>query len=131
MYIWVYGVRPNPYRMIRDTLRFGHSLPAGVLYPLSYMMAVPLYGVFNGWHLLGRRKGRAAFGFNQAKSRWRSYREIAMTMFDNFNPKYHFRYPHEELERWFRQDGFASTLVTDTLDAGVCGLHGLARDGDR
>jgi SAM-dependent methyltransferase len=121
-YVWVFRhERKNPYRIIRDTIKIGHRLPPGVLCPLSYIFAIPLYAVFTSWYLFaGVRSSAGKFmGFDQVKKRKRNLREIALTMFDNFNPKYHFRLEERVVAGWFGSRRFADLLSTDQVDVGI------------
>ncbi len=127
-FVWVCRNRRNPYRMIRSCLPFARRLPPHLMYIASLVLAIPLYIVFNALYLLGWWSRKTIFfGFKQSKNRYRSFGEIALTVFDVVGPEYLHAFHEGEIKRWFDEAGFQDLRSTDNVDIGICGRKTAVR----
>lgn len=115
LYVWVYGHRSFPVGMFMESgrqLKRFMSLPSLLV---TCRILAPFYKV--GAELLN------ATGV--MKFRKRSVREITLDLFDLFAPQYNHCHTEEEVQAWFKEEGFTNITVSGKQK------HGFGVYGDR
>jgi SAM-dependent methyltransferase len=115
LYVWVYRHRSFPVRLFMES---GRQLKR--LMPLRSLLVIckifaPFYkagaGILNATGVM--------------KFRERSVREITLDLFDCFAPQYNHCHNEEEVQAWFREEGFTNITVSGRQK------HGFGVYGDR
>jgi SAM-dependent methyltransferase len=113
LYVWVYGKRNFVVRMFMDS---GRQLKR-VMSPQSLLttcrLIAPLYKV-----------GTDSLNWTGlVKFRKRSVREITLDLFDAFAPQHNHRHTEEEVQSWFREEGFTNISTSGRQKHGF-GVYG-------
>jgi SAM-dependent methyltransferase len=107
--IWLYPVTHPAWEWTQRAIRtITTRMPRALLHPLCYL-AVPLLSV-----------ARAYSGTSLATASWR---QCAQVIFDFYAPRYQWHHRRDEVERWFREEGFGDVrFMPDPLS--VTGKRG-------
>lgn len=95
--VWVYPVRHWAWELLQQAIRgVTTRLPSRLLYYLCYL-PVPLLSLF-----------RAYSGTSLRTATWR---QCAQVVFDFYAPRYQTHHRPEEVQAWFREEGFEQVMV--------------------
>lgn len=131
LFVSVYGKDLHHYRLFRRFLPFTRHLPVSVTYLVSALLAAALYIAFNGALAVVRvsqrhRKPPYRFmGFTVENIDYKSYRSILLNLFDQLHPRYQSEHSIDEVQGWFRGNGFHETVVVESI--GMVGIRGTKK----
>ena len=106
IYIYVYPkFKFNPYFIIRDLLWKPYLLPLHILYGLSWVLAIPLYGLILLRKLLTGKNGRHKLS------------SIIFGLFDSLSPEFLHRHTKEEVINWFASCKYKKVKIIGDIGA--------------
>jgi SAM-dependent methyltransferase len=128
-FVSVYGKDRHHYRLFRRLFPFARHLPVSLIYLMSVVLALPLFFAFNGALFMVRTLHRNEnppyrfLGFMIENLNYKSYGSIALNLFDQLHPPYQSTHTVDEVQQWFKSNGFCETVVTESI--GMVGIRGI------
>jgi SAM-dependent methyltransferase len=128
-FVSVYGKDRHHYRLFRHFLPFAPRLPVSLIYLLAAVLALPLFLAFNGALFMVRALHKNEkppyrfLGFMIENIGYKSYGSIVLNLFDQLHPRYQSEHTVDEVQEWFKSNGFRETVVTESV--GMVGIRGI------
>lgn len=105
IYLWLYPkYKLSPYRITRDLLWKPYILPLPILYVLSWLFAIPLYG---------------SVKLVKGKRHRQNFMSTVFAFFDNLSPEFQHRHTKEEVLNWFSSHNYSKVKIVS--DLGITG----------